>query len=286
MKLISSSVEIVDQKDDLAGIFNHIELVGKTCYKSEVKGGETALNFVKKLIQNKHYAMLEHGTCYLWFENYESSPEGVNFVSRYKNNKYSRVNIVFKDAYITTNYRVIEENKWLFDLRHLTNRTNHHIKRISAKFICSRAIANEIVRHRIFSFAQESTRYCNYSKDKFGNEIQIIIPEWINSRIAENQLDNISKEDAIEILEDKYYDILSYVTTMDCLSLTYNDLIAHGLSPQFARGILPLDLKTELWMTGFKDDFNHFFELRASNNLGNPHPDVMVLAKKLETLIK
>ncbi len=127
--------------------------------------------------------------------------------------------------------------------------------------------------------------YCNYSKDKFNNEIQVIIPEWINDRIVKNGLKMMEKQDAIEILEDRYDDILEYVTTVECLNATYNDMINRGLPPQCARGILPLDLKTEIWMTGFRDDFNHFFDLRASEKFGKPHPDIMVLANKLQDII-
>ena len=109
---------------------------------------------------------------------------------------------------------------------------------------------------RVFSFAQESTRYCNYSKDKFGHEITYIQPCW------EMQKD----EEELFLLQ------------LEQAQNAYNALISSGWKPQQARAILPNALKTELVMTGFESDWKHFFELRCDTAA---HPDARKLALEL-----
>lgn len=124
----------------------------------------------------------------------------------------------------------------------------------------------EFVRHRVFSFAQESTRYCNYSKDKFNNEITFIKPTWFDDERAK---DNESPE-------------CRFIDSLDSSSVDYFRLLQLGLKPQEARGVLPNATKTELVMTGFRSDWNHFFELRCSTTA---HPDAKKLADELKEII-
>lgn len=115
---------------------------------------------------------------------------------------------------------------------------------------------------RVFSFAQESTRYCNYSKDKFSNEITYVQPCW------EMQKD----EEELFLLQ------------LEQAQNAYNALISSGWKPQQARAILPNSLKTELVMTGFISDWEHFFKLRDA---GSAHPQARELAQPLhEEFIK
>lgn len=136
----------------------------------------------------------------------------------------------------------------------------------------------EFVRHRVFSFAQESTRYCNYSKDKFGNQITFIQPSWItlDKEIAPiNELCFLTKQ----------YDTddpnLRYLASLVEASCTYVLLLNKGWTPQQARAVLPNSLKTELVMTGFVSDWKHFFDLRAIGTTGQPHPQAKELALPL-----
>ena len=131
----------------------------------------------------------------------------------------------------------------------------------------------EFVRHRVFSFAQESTRYCNYSKDKFNNELTFIIPCWLN--YEEQQFTD--KDDSsirTDLSEHEYFiDLLLEAEN------TYNYLVQYcKWKPQEARAVLPNSLKTELIMTGFVDDWKHFFELRCASNA---HPQARELAEPL-----
>lgn len=260
MKLIESSVQIIEEKDP----YKMIELAGRTCYKSEDKITEnSAKEFVDRMIKLGHGAMLEHGTVYLTIT--ATSPE----VRKYEINPYSRVKKISVDgingrAYITTNYRVLVENKWLDDLKYQCDPTPSHEKRITVKFICDRGVSHEFVRHRVFSFAQESQRYCNYSKDKFGNELTFIKPTWFE-REGLNDNVNADFEDQLIDTQERYFSML-----------------ALGLKPQEARAILPNATKTELVMTGFESDWEHFFELRCS---GAAHPDAKKLADELKSLM-
>lgn len=162
MKLINSSFEIYDQKPGLEGIFEAIEYAGRTCYKSTRPEGQTAKDFVDRMIASKHTAMLEHGTVYLaipidW-EVYNKHSDYKHEIDFFFNNNYTSCIDYKNTLYVTTNYRVIIENKKTAYLSYLCDPTDHHEKRYTVKFICDRGVSHEFVRHRVFSFAQESTR--------------------------------------------------------------------------------------------------------------------------------
>lgn len=172
MKLIKPSYKILTQGSGLQGIYEQIELAGRTCYASTHKiqyqendtcNGSistTAKDFVDRMINSKHYAMLEHGTVYLTIRGIVKPFVGPSNFGKYLENPYSKV--VFGEGttfYITTNYRVLVENGWLNDLQYLCEPTEYHEKRVTVRFITDRGVSHEFVRHRVFSFAQESTRY-------------------------------------------------------------------------------------------------------------------------------
>lgn len=281
MKLIESSVQIIEEKDP----YKMIELAGRTCYHSLDKITEdSSKEFVDRMIKLGHGAMLEHGTVYLTIT--ATSPE----VRKYEINPYSRVKKISVDgingrAYITTNYRVLVENKWLDDLKYQCDPTPSHEKCITVKFICDRGVSHEFVRHRVFSFAQESQRYCNYNKDKFNNELTFIKPTWLNIPTGDYtywdgdwcDIDNMK----IQLPSDNGI-ADNFLWCLNNAGMQYRLLINKGLKPQEARAILPNATKTELVMTGFESDWEHFFELRCS---GAAHPDAKKLADELYKLI-
>lgn len=262
MNLIKSSFEILEQNPGLQSIYEQIELAGRTCYKSTRPEGQTTKDFVDRMIASQHYAILEHGTVYL----VERWKEGMEIKPKYDNNPYSKVKIVnfYGETwkYITTNLRVLVENSWLDDLKYICKPTEHHEKRVTVRFILPIGISREFVRHRVFSFAEQSTRYCNYSKSKFNNELTFIIPPQLESNDELKARWHKSMKDSENI---------------------YMYLVNNGWKPQEARGVLPLDTKTELIMTGFVSDWEHFFRLRTSiiAETGNPHPQASELADLL-----
>ena len=125
---------------------------------------------------------------------------------------------------------------------------------VTVRFVVDRGISHELVRHRLASFAQESTRYCNYSNDKFGDEITFIIPEYLDYGSPAWNIWKGSMKQA----EDAYF-----------------KLLGHGLSPQEARAVLPNSLKTEVVMTANLREWRHFFKLRALGTTGKPHPQML-----------
>ena len=208
MKIIKPSYEILTPISD-GGIkeLQHIEKIGRVCYKSENRitdDGESAKKFVKMLISNGHEAMIEHSS-------------------------------------------------------------------LSVKFVVDRGVSHELVRHRIASFAQESTRYCNYSKDKFGNEITVILPCFFDTGmgILSNSLVYQEWKSACECAEERYFNLLKM-----------------GATPQEARTVLPNSLKTEITVTANYREWRNFFKLRTAEA---SHPQMreitIPLLKEIKTLI-
>lgn len=266
MKLIKPYTEIWKQAPGMEGMLKHIERCARVCYKSEDKIGEgTAEKMVEMLKDKGHTAMLEHGTVYLYASNETIEPCELD-VYKYLENPYSKVlesitsnedeNTFYNHYFITTNYRVIVENGWQDDLEYFCSPTRHE-RRITVHWVTDRGISHELVRHRVFSFAQESTRYCNYSKDKFGNELTFIEPSWDTNDCYLNSLEDSEN--------------------------TYFELLRRGWTPQQARSILPNSLKTEVCMTGFQSDWDHFFELRCAQAA---HPQMRELAIPLQETFK
>lgn len=186
MKIVKSSFEILTPIDR-ESICKQIELVARTCYKSEDQITDTsAPRMVKALISRKHLAMIEHA-------------------------------------------------------------------HVSVKFICDRGVSHEIVRHRVASYAQESTRYCDYSLGKHGNEITVIEPFFFKPFTPE---------------------YAAWKTACETSEKMYLDLLSMGRSPQEARSVLPNSLKTEIVVTMNLREWLHFFSLRAVGTTGAPHPQM------------
>lgn len=340
MKIIPSSVQILDNDWSIKGIFRAVEQAGRTCYKSVgtryfrlVEGPKNSLesnlikqaqsdvrvvckkgadfdpayylsipnkfigdylnieqfdeetfedspyyenltseDFVGMLIKSGHGAMLEHGTVYMQIDTFLDIPEDKKLdkrVHQYDSNRFTKVNSMYIGQgcwryYITTNLRVLVENDWLDDLKYVCEPTEYHEKKITAKFICDRGVSHEIVRHRGLygiSYAQESTRYCNYSKSKFNNELTFIEPSW---EFPPSNIVNTKER---------------FEAMLGEAEANYMELITLGFKPQEARAVLPNALKTEIVVTAFIDDWKHFFELRCSNAA---HPDIRKLALDLQ----
>lgn len=274
MRLIKPSFEILEQKPGLDGLLQHIERCGRTCYKSEDKITEkSAPKFVDMLVKRGHTAMVEHGTVYLTLDM-----SSRNKYFKYCTNKYSNA-ISTGEAeagtwigYVTTNYRVLLQEGWLSDLEYITEPTKH-IRRITVKFVCDRGVSHEFVRHRVFSFAQESTRYCNYSKDKFGKECTFIIPCWLG--LPEGSVSSPE----IPTFRERHGDAVGiFLNNLYWAEANYFDLLEQGWIAQQARAVLPNSLKTELIMTGTIAQWEGFFKLRDANDA---HPQARELAAPL-----
>ena len=150
----------------------------------------------------------------------------------------------------------------------LVGRFEHDIHHdVTVKFTCDRGVSHEIVRHRTSSFAQESTRYCNYAKDKFGSGITIIEPEFFRKAKAADHL--------------RIMDIVYRISEQS--EQAYLELLDAGCTPQEARFALITGLKTEVIMTTNLQGWDHFFFLRDARDA---HPDIQVIAGMTNDLFK
>ena len=297
MRLIKSSYKILPQAPGLDGVYEIIEYAGRICYKSSDKITEdSAKPFVDRMINSKHFAMLEHGTVYLHFP---ISGTHYRKFTKYCKNPYTKVgnneNTADLGFFATTNFRTIVENNWMDDLQYICEPTEYHEKRVAVKFTTQIAISREYNRHRVNSMAEQSTRYCNYSKDKFSG-VGINLPSWVDSEIQ--RLEDITENvlPTFEQLKEEYFSVSDQGITKDdwgdiewwlwsnlVAEESYLKLIEKGRKPQEARVVLPLDTNTELIHTAFVSDWNHLFELRDSNKA---HPDMQALAKPLHEEFK
>ena len=255
MKLINQSYEICNQTDfSMSGIYKHIEKCTRVAYKSEDKITEdSAVSFINKLLNMKHLAPMEFGTIHFKIPTtllktvcIDLDAEGL------WNREWLKYNVIDPFVYFTTNYRhwlvMIDKVNYLKD--YFTEENNEYYpKRYTVKLITSRTISHEIVRHRTMSFIQESQRFCAYNKDKFNNEVIFIKPCWVVVPMT---------------VED-----FTFTGLLESAEYSYLQLLKKGWKPQQARVVLPNNTKTELYMCGFKDAWEHFFELR-DNKIVDP----------------
>lgn len=299
MKLVKPSFEILEQKpreiiipadmeigprmareELINSVYRQIEIAGRTCYKSEDKiTPDSAKKFVERMVKSGHGAMLEHGTVYL-FLTMSSRQQYFKYCS----NPYSVANSTGEaekgtwNGFVTTNYRVLVENGWLEDLEYICNPGKEHEKRITVRFVCDRGVSHEFVRHRVFSFAQESTRYCNYAKDKFGNELTFIIPRWLSLSNGSYTYDYPNEFTKDGSKWDSKLELNTFLLSLVRSEAAYLELISQGWVAQQARAVLPNSLKTELIMTGTLTQWEGFFKLRDAESA---HPQARELAEPL-----
>ena len=281
MKLINPSVELITQTPGLEGIYKQIERVGRVCYKSEDKITEdSAKPFVERMIKSQHLAMLEHGTVYL-----AASDDSEDLIFwKVANSPYSKVvcNDRANMLYVTTNLRVIAElNAWEVIDKYLCEPTELHIKRICLKFITSIGVSREFNRHRTASIAEQSTRYCNYSKEKFGGEVTFVKPVWSELPVGQYGIKQGYPEEYYKCgFSDRRF--INYLLDAEYFYLDYTK---DGGQPQQARETLPLATATEVVYTAFEDDWEHFFDLRYRGTTGMPHPNAQQVASMAHDLI-
>lgn len=291
IKMINPSVEMLEERD----IFKSIELAGRTCYKSEDKITEdSAKGFVERMMQNHHTAMLEQGTVYLTIEVPYNNEDKVdidsleyNYIEWFSQNSYSQV--VWSPAtplykytgFITTNYRVLYESPFFKELqKYIVDKPEiYHPRRISFRIITNRQVSHELVRSRKFSFAQESTRYCDYTKEKF-RSLTFIIPSFLKGKIEPDEMFRYKIKDA------RNNKVRTFIEYLKQVAYTYAYLKDHGEMAQNCALVLPNALKTEIVMTGFLSDWKYFLDLRYFEKTGKVHPDMKVISTMIYNQLK
>lgn len=275
IELIDPSVEEIKQED----LLKHIELCGRVCYKSEDKITEdSAEKFIRNIVKRGHTSVLEHGTVYL-STPYEMC-DSDSIMGRIQRSPYefSIVDGPNMVCYTTTNFRVIlnacEGNldraiKLVNDYKPFT--LNNYIKRRTFRITCDRGVSHELVRHRVFSFSQESTRYVNNTKKGF----LFIKPAWWDDELLNNTylaMDNMYKFNQMHLFRNDCEDTAKY----------YSSLIELGQTPQQARAVLNNAIKTEVVMTGTEPQWEEFLKLRTDKAA---HPDMQIIANKIKELL-
>ena len=308
MKLIKPNVEEWHCGYTLPEIWSHIAKCARVCYQSEPRNnGETDEEFVKRVILHNHsleeidesrelqlklhLSCLEHGTVYLEIPWEEDTLTAISF---FENNIYSKHNCAANAHYhITTNMRVIIENNLMDVLHYITKPNVFHYLRTTFNIITDIGVARELARHRTHSISEESTRYCNYSKDKFGNELTFIIPEWAKVYYTDGSVtpDNVYSNLVYNKSDNNEQPLYANKLTKDFLvglykaEINYFSLLNSGYAPQQARQVLPLSTKVQTIHTAFDTDWNEFISLRADACSGSVHPNMKIIANKIKDLM-
>lgn len=319
MKVISPKVDLVKYDSETS----LMEKVGRVSYKSEDKITETSSeDFLKRIYNAGHWAVFEFGTKFFTLP-VGDCPAIISILTDVNKPESKGTRIVEKDGkyYITTNYRVIYQLGVRFEkediaigdqlgefLRYSTEPDpSVHKLRATSHWIASIAVSNQALRGRVFSPMQESQRYCNYTKDKFGNELTFIIPHWA----YEKEFNRLSDEDKGIILNKIQED-----PEKDWGTVMWNELVnrstkcsrrekywksvekeyfeeikEEGMLPEEARDVLDKQVKTEFYMCGYLDDWFYqppvnskekagFFSLRTAMAAQG---DIRDLAKDLKS---
>ena len=286
MKLIKQNFEILEQKDfSLIGIKKFIERCGRVCYKSEDRITDDSYEkFVNMLERRDHARPLEFGTVHLkmpWktFSNFTGFCISKGFWDscwiKYNIDRESEDKMV----YITTNYRYYKKLGTLKPLygyvsmeRFFTEEDNKfYPKRYTVHFITSRGIMDEFRTHVGLSHLAESSRYCSYDKNRFGNELTFIIPNWVNTNCPNKEQEGPSVAS------------IEWSTVMLDAEASYMNLIKMGCTAQEAREVLPLSIKSELISCGFEDAWSNFFYRRCAKDA---HPMAREIATKVRDKFK
>lgn len=226
-----------------------------------------------------HDRPLEFGTVYL--SRTSQKEDNMEWLDKYAYNPWSkfsfgngstRINGELRNTvYVTTNYRVIKEHHWEDDLQYLCEPTEYHHKRYTVHMILDRGVMDEFRTHVGLSHLAESTRYVNYSKKKFGSELTFIKPCWLD----DEKLKLYGPYHTV--IRDKSPESI-FIANLNNVERDYLDLIKLGWTPQQARSVLPLSIKSELISCGFKDSWENFFYRRDAPDA---HPMAQEIAKPM-----
>ena len=278
MKLIKQSFEFINQTDfSLVGIKKHIERCARVSYKSEDKITDTSYEkFVNMLESRGHDRPLEFGTVHLKMPEHEfRSLINILTSSRTYNDLWIHYKVVETweegyTVYVTTNYRYYKlmwnQMNTLSEYFDATD-SEYYPKRYTVHMILDRGVMDEFRTHVGLSHLAESTRYCNYSKDKFGNELTFIKPCWLN----DEKLKLYGPYHTV--IRDKSPESI-FIANLNNVERDYLDLIKLGWTPQQARSVLPLGIKSELISCGFEDAWENFFKRRDA-------PDAHPMAQEI-----
>ena len=318
IKVINSDAVYWAQEGyDLQSIYKHVARCARVCYQSQAKDGELPYEFLKRVIlrgkdihevnssdiDKLHLSVFEHGTVHLRI-NVNVVPNNT-IVNALLKNPFSRFTFIEekdnqKYYYITTNMRVIiEHNYWAFEqfIDNDKSRVGNYHERLTMCITTDIGCSRELNRHRCHSISEESTRYCRYTANKFGNNISILKLPWIDYTDNTGELEKTTYESGF-VTDNEIYDKATHLIEarntdnwnaidwflygIQIANLVYAKCIEHGWKAEQAREILPLNTKTQLVHTAFETDWEHFINLRANEVSGKVHPVMKDLAERIK----
>lgn len=280
MKLIKQSFQLVDQKGfTLRDIYKHIEYCARISYKSQEKITDTSYKkFVIMLKSRGHDRPLEFGTVHLKMSSPQFDALQMLLIkNKVYNDCWIKYNVIDTEkesiCYITTNYRYyMELCRYDRGVSEYLDPSDNPLypRRYTVHMILDRGVMDEFRTHVGLSHLAESTRYCNYSKDKFNNEVTFVIPSWRNSLIEGSK----QEYSPFEINGDE----VEFMNALQNAQNSYLSLLKMGWTPQQARSVLPLGIKSELISCGFEDAWKNFFYRRDAPDA---HPMAQEIAKPM-----
>lgn len=282
MKLIKQSFQFVNQKGfTLKDIYKHIEYCARISYKSQDKITDTSYKkFVIMLKSRGHDRPFEFGTVHLKMSSPQFDALQMLLIkNKVYNDCWIKYNVIDTEkesiCYITTNYRYyMELCRYDRGVSEYLDPSDNPLypRRYTVHMILDRGVMDEFRTHVGLSHLAESTRYCNYSKDKFGNEVTFIKPDWYKGHI----------EPINNVYEPGYETSELFLQACEDAESQYLNLLKEGLTPQQARSVLPLGIKSELISCGFEDAWENFMR-RRSPKYGDPgaHPMAAEIADRL-----
>lgn len=280
MKLIKQSFQLVDQKGfTLRDIYKHIEYCARISYKSQEKITDTSYKkFVIMLKSRGHDRPLEFGTVHLKMSSPQFDALQMLLIkNKVYNDCWIKYNVIDTEkesiCYITTNYRYyMELCRYDRGVSEYLDPSNNPLypRRYTVHMILDRGVMDEFRTHVGLSHLAESTRYCNYSKDKFNNEVTFVIPSWCNSLVEGSK----QEYSPFEINGDE----VEFMNALQNAQNSYLSLLKMGWTPQQARSVLPLGIKSELISCGFEDAWKNFFYRRDAPDA---HPMAQEIAKPM-----
>ena len=284
MKLIKQSFKFVNQKGfTLKDIYKHIEYCARISYKSQDKITDTSYQkFVNMLESRGHDRPLEFGTVHLKMSSSQFDALQMLLIkNKVYNDYWIKYNVIDTEngsiCYITTNYRYyLELCKYDKGVSEYLDPSDSlfYPKRYTIHMILDRGVMDEFRTHVGLSHLAESTRYCNYSKDKFSNEVTFIEPCWLNMHDTDEGREvtrnwNFDILDGCSIIaEESEFDDArdAFLTSLNVAEHCYLELLQKGWTPQQARSVLPLGIKSELISCGFEDAWVNFFYRRDAKD--------------------
>lgn len=280
MKLIKQSFEILEQKDfTIKGIKQFVERCARVSYKSEDKMTDTSYEkFVGILESRDHARPLEFGTVHLKMNASDFNKiRSTLCLNKIYNDQWIKHYYVGDVTYVTTNYRYYLNILEIFPKveQFFTEEDNEYYpKRYTVHMILDRGVMDEFRTHVGLSHLAESTRYCNYSKHKFGNEVTFIKPCWLNIPLGDYGIASLPGDNILGLSGGTMVFVDSLLDAEDY----YLTLLGQGWTPQQARSVLPLGIKSELISCGFEDAWENFFYRRDAKDA---HPMAQEIAKPM-----